>query len=106
LASAPAKPAPVSVQADLITVLDEIQEMLNPPLIPDQVERAKYGALFIARHTTDGRVANLAMQLMSALLDSRGYEDVPGGYRMALARLRAALAQPVPANNVERNNNS
>jgi len=46
------------------------------------------------------------MQLMSALLDSRGYEDVPGGYRMALARLRAALAQPVPANNVERNNNS
>lgn len=41
--------------------------MLKPPLIPSEVERAKRAAVSLARHTTDGRVANLAMQLMSAL---------------------------------------
>jgi hypothetical protein len=97
LESAPPKSVPATVQPDLITVLDEIDDMLIPPLIPGEVERAKYGALFIARHTPHGRVANLAMQLMSALHESRGYEDVPGGYRMALARLRAALVEKAAA---------
>lgn len=48
---------------------------------------------FIARHAPHGRVANLAMQLMSGFHESRDYEDLPGGYRMALARLRAALEE-------------
>jgi hypothetical protein len=77
--------------AHLIDLLDEVEKMLTPPLIPSEMERAKAAALFIARQTRDARTANLAMQLMSALHESRGYEDVPGGYRMALARLRAAL---------------
>jgi hypothetical protein len=87
------KPDPAQVQQTLLALLDGVEEMLNPPLIPSQMERAKNAALFIARQTTDGRTANLAMQLMSALQESRGYENVPGGYRMALARLRAALVQ-------------
>jgi hypothetical protein len=33
------------------------------------------------------------MQLMSGFHESRDYEDLPGGYRMALARLRAALEE-------------
>jgi hypothetical protein len=57
------------------------------------VERARGSALFIARRAPHGRVANLAMQLMSALQESPAHDDVPGGYRMALARLRAALQE-------------
>jgi hypothetical protein len=91
LAPTTAKPDHAEIQQTLIALLDEVEEMLRPPLIPSQVQRAKDAAVFIARHTPDGRTANLAMQLMSALHESRGYEDVPGGYRMALARLRAAL---------------
>jgi hypothetical protein len=87
------KPDIAEVQQTLIALLDEVEEMMKPPLISGQVERAQIAALFIARHTPNGRVANLAMQLMSALYESRGYEHVPGGYRMALARLRSALAQ-------------
>jgi hypothetical protein len=30
---------------------------------------------------------------MSALHESTGTEEIPGGYRMALARLRAAIEQ-------------
>ena len=69
----------------------EVEGLLAPPLLPAHVERAKAGAGWIARHAPHGRVANLAMQLMSALHETRGTEEIPGGFRMALARLRAAL---------------
>jgi hypothetical protein len=69
----------------------EVDRLLTPPLLPAQVDQAKAAAVWIARHAPHGRVANLAMQLMSALHESRGTEEIPGGYRMALARLRAAL---------------
>jgi len=71
----------------------ELEKLLTPPWIAEQVDRAKADAVWIARHAPQGRVANLAMQLMSALHESTGTEEVPGGYRMALARLRAAIEQ-------------
>jgi hypothetical protein len=71
----------------------EVDRWLTPPLLPAQVERAKSAAVWIARHAPHGRVANLAMQLMSALHETRGTEEIPGGFRMALARLRAALQE-------------
>jgi len=77
--------------------LAEVENLLQPPLLPAQVERAKAGAVWIARHAPHGRVANLAMQLMSALHESQGDDDVPGGFRMALARLRAAFEETAQA---------
>jgi hypothetical protein len=97
MASTP-KPDPVAIQQGLVNLLAEMEEILKPPVLPAQLERAKSAALFIARHTPHGRVSNLAMQLMSALHESRGYQDVPGGYRMALARLRAALEEAAATN--------
>ena len=69
----------------------EVDRLLMPPLLPAQVQQAKAAAVWIARHAPHGRVANLAMQLMSSLHETRGTEEIPGGFRMALARLRAAL---------------
>jgi hypothetical protein len=71
----------------------EVDRLLTPPLLPEQVDQAKAAAVWIARHAPHGRVANLAMQLMSALHETRGSDETPGGYRMALARLRAALEE-------------
>jgi hypothetical protein len=88
-ASAPTRPTP----DELLARLAEVEALLMPPLLSTQVDRAKAGALWIARNAPHGRIANLAMQLMSALQDKRDAEDIPGGYRMALARLRAALEQ-------------
>jgi hypothetical protein len=73
--------------------LAEVEDLLKPPLLPAQVERAKAGAVWIARHAPQGRVANLAMQLISALHESRGIDEIPGGFRMALARLRTLLEE-------------
>jgi hypothetical protein len=78
----------------LIERVQLIEALVHPPLEPAQLERAKSAAVFIARHAPHGRVANLAMQLMSTLHEPRAAEDeAPGGFRMALARLRAALEQ-------------
>lgn len=78
----------------LLARLAELEHLLTPPVLPAQIEQARSAALFIARHAPHGRVANLAMQLMSALHEPRDAEDeAPGGFRMALARLRAALEQ-------------
>ena len=73
--------------------LAEVEELLEPPLLPAQVERAKAGAVWIARHAPQGRIANLAMQLMSALHESGGRDEIPGGFRLALARLRAVFEE-------------
>jgi hypothetical protein len=75
----------------------EVDRLLTPPLLPAQVEKAKAAAVWIARHAPHGRVANLAMQLMSSLHETRGTEEIPGGFRMALARLRAALEESAEA---------
>jgi hypothetical protein len=95
--NAPAgKPAqPEATSESLFERLADVEALLRPPLLPAQLDKAKAGALFIARHAPQGRVANLAMQLMSALHATGGAEDVPGGFRMALARLRAALDEAV-----------
>jgi hypothetical protein len=77
----------------LRTRLVEVEDLLRPPLLPTQVDRAKAGAVWIARHAPQGRIANLAMQLMSALHESQSIDEVPGGFRLALARLRAALEE-------------
>jgi hypothetical protein len=73
--------------------LAEVEDLLKPPLLPEQVARAKADAVWIARHAPQGRIANLAMQLMSALHESQGLDEIPGGFRLALARLRAAFEE-------------
>ena len=93
----PGKPVPNSNGEALRARLAELEALLKPPLVPAQVERAKAGAVWIARHAPQGRVANLAMQLMSALHESKGVDEIPGGFRMALARLHAALDENAPA---------
>jgi len=88
-----AEPAPRGNGDAVRARFAELEKLLTPPLFPAQVDRAKAGAVWIARHAPHGRVANLAMQLMSALHETRGTEEIPGGFRMALARLRAALQE-------------
>lgn len=98
---APAAPSPSTAQKPagegsaeaLRARFAEIEQLLTPPLLPAQVERAKAAAVWIARHATQGRIANLAMQLMSSLHETRGAQEIPGGFRLALARLRAALEE-------------
>jgi hypothetical protein len=79
-----AEPAAPNGAAALLARAAELDTLIDAP---GEVERAKNAALWIARNTAHGRIANLAMQLMSAL------HEQPGGdaCRAMLARLRHAL---------------
>jgi hypothetical protein len=76
--------------AELRARLAEVEALLRPPLLPEQVERANHLLVTTARHVGDGRVANLAMRVMSIALESKGSEDTPDELKAALARLRTA----------------
>jgi hypothetical protein len=73
--------------------LDEIESLLRVPLRPLEIERANKLVVSIARAAPQGHIANLAMQLMSALHEARGSERLPDGVPLLLARLRAALEE-------------
>jgi hypothetical protein len=71
----------------------EIEALLRPPLLPDQMERANHLIVATARQAPEGPVANLAMQLMSIVQESRGRDEMSAGLRLALTRLRTAVGE-------------
>ena len=78
--------------AELATRLAEIEKTLQPPLLPEQLERTNRLLVSMARNAPQGRVANMAMRLMSALEDMRtagGIDDRQ--IALLLGRLRGAL---------------
>ncbi|HEU4923931.1 MAG TPA: hypothetical protein VFT23_12755 [Burkholderiales bacterium] len=79
--------------AELRARVDEIEALLRPPLLSDQVECANRLIVRTARQAPDGRIANLAMRLMNVVQESKGNEELPGGVQVALARLRTAVEE-------------
>ena len=75
----------------LLAQIGEVECLLEPPLLPGHLERAGHHMISIAREAPHGRVANLAMRLMSALLEARGADQLPPSVLAELARLRAAV---------------
>jgi hypothetical protein len=70
----------------------ELESLLRLPLIEAQVEKASRLALALARHARQGRVANFAMQLLSAVYEVNGQGEADERrLNLALARLRAAV---------------
>jgi hypothetical protein len=89
-AAEPAPPAPDRVR-DALAQLTELEALLQPPLVTTRIDQASRLAVSIARHAPHGRVANLAMQLMSALHEARGAGEIPASLGLVSSRLRAAL---------------
>ena len=77
---------------ELCSRLGEVEKLLEPPLVPSQAHKANPHIVFIARNAPEGRVANLAMQLMSAVHEADVGDAVENDrVSLTLARLRAAL---------------
>jgi hypothetical protein len=88
------EPKPAEPAGNPLESLAEIEKLLRLPLAPSQVELANRLAVSIARSAPQGRVANLAMQLMSAVHEAasgKGADESRIG--LALERLRAALQE-------------
>jgi hypothetical protein len=93
LRTAPPKEANVEAPT-LRAQVAELEALLRQPLIAPHVAKANALAVAIARHARDGRVANLAMQLVSAVHEAKSdAEGETHPVAVALARLRAGLEQ-------------
>lgn len=90
--SPPAPPA-IAASDTLAGRVTELEALLQPPYAAGPLETANRLVMSIARDAADGRIANRAMQLISALHDSRSDVPLPGGVPLALARLRLALEE-------------
>jgi hypothetical protein len=92
------KPGPADRVARLRAALAEIEGLLRLPLVPTQAERANALLVSVARNAPDGRIANLAMRLMSTVHEARD-SAAPDERQInvMLARLRAALHERSPA---------
>jgi hypothetical protein len=77
---------------DPLAQLAEINRLLQPPLVAGQAEQANRLAVALARSAPDGRVANFAMHLISAV-----HEGDSTRVKLALVRLRATLEESVNA---------
>lgn len=77
---------------ELRVQMAELEALLDSPLLPAQAEQANGITIAMARHAPDGRIANLAMQLMSAVHEGRRSGDEQN-VRVMLARLRAVFDQ-------------
>lgn len=73
--------------------LETLEGLLRAPLISPQLERANAILISLARHQNARGVAIIAMQLMSALLESRGQEELDERVPVLLAQLRAAVTE-------------
>ena len=83
------KPEP---RPPLIESVEELEALLRFPLNQAHVEKANRLAVAIARHARQGRVANLAMQVVSAVHESNGEGNADSRrLAVALAQLRAAV---------------
>lgn len=71
----------------------EIEALLRPPLLAEQVERANRLIVTTARQAPDGRVANFAMRLMTVVQESKDTDDASTVLQAALARLRTAVEE-------------
>jgi len=88
------EPAANEEAPTLLAQVAELEALLRQPLIAPHVAKANALAVAIARHARDGRVANLAMQLVSAVHEAKSdAEGETHPVAVALARLRAGLEQ-------------
>ena len=89
--------APKAEPRPLLERVTELELLLRLPLVDSDVQKASSLAVAVARHARQGRVANLAMQLLSAVHETRG-EPQPEMRRVsvALARLRSAVEETAP----------
>jgi hypothetical protein len=88
----PQAPEPEPQRVDPLAQLAEIERLLTGPLVKPQVSRANSLSVALARSAPQGHIANLAMQLVSAVheVQSDQTQDTDR-LKLALARLRDAL---------------
>jgi hypothetical protein len=84
--------------SELVLRLDELETIIQSPGGNGHLEKAEALAMYIARSAPSGRIANLAMQLMSAAAELRLSGQPNGSLEKTLSELRTALRAETRSN--------
>ena len=79
---------------ELLLRLDELEEIVGSPEEPGNLEKAERLAIYIASSASNRRIADLAMQATSAIIDLRNARaSYAGGEKLArlLGQLRSEM---------------
>lgn len=77
---------------ELLFRLGELEECSRLRSADGNLQKAEALTMFIARNAPDGRIANLAMRAMSAVIQARNAgQGADGEFPAAVSRLAAAL---------------
>lgn len=79
--------------AELMLRLSELEALTRAPMGQRDLEMAEGLVMYIARSAPNGQVANLSMQVMSALHRFRSEPGAKETLEKALAQLRSALGE-------------
>lgn len=75
----------------------EVEKVLRPPVLPEQFGKCNRLLVAVARNAPDGRMANTAMRLMTAVQRAHGNGGYDDEVAALVARLRAALDENTKA---------
>jgi hypothetical protein len=74
----------------------ELEAMTRAPAVDGHLAMAEGLAMYIARSAPNGQIANLAMQLMSDLIQVRSKSEANGSLEKTLSQLGIALREATP----------
>jgi hypothetical protein len=78
---------------ELTLRLRELEAAMQAPMVDGNLAMAEGLAMYIARSAPNGQIANLAMQVMSDLIQIRSKSEANGSLEKTLSQLRAALRE-------------
>jgi hypothetical protein len=71
----------------------ELEAVTRAPTVNGHLRMAEGLAMYIARSAPNGQIANLAMQVMSELIQIQSKPEADGSLEKTLAQLRTALRE-------------
>jgi hypothetical protein len=74
----------------------ELETVVQAPSADGNLEMAEALAMYVARSAPNGQIANLAMQVISDLIQIRTKSQANGSLEITLSQLRTALREATP----------
>jgi hypothetical protein len=78
---------------ELMLRFTELETVTRAPMVNGHLRMAEGLAMYIARSAPNGQIANLAMQVMSELIQIQSKPEADGSLEITLSQLKTALRE-------------
>lgn len=82
--------------SELMVRLSELEALMRAPMADGNLEMAEDLVMYVARSAPNGQIANLSMQVLSALIQIRSNPGANETLEETLSQLRTSLSEATP----------